>query len=158
MSRSYSQIPSRLKYLKTVIATTWLYPMEYVKAALAITTLPYTFDGTNIVCPDISGIISLYSEIFDQTAIAQSTGNTGFSLGVGTMLEDMGGELFFRLPNGNMVIHWRNVRQLTPQVAGNIPVPGDSPPDTIGFVTVAASYGNILPSTVFELPVVVRTG
>lgn len=126
----------------TVGDTTWIYPIEYVERALTTTIIPHTYDGVNIVCNDVSGVINLYSEIFNLTAIAQPVGNTGFSLGVGTLLQDYGREIFFRNVRGDFFIHWRNVKQLSPQTTPPVNVPGNSPVDTIGFVTVNASYNN----------------
>lgn len=140
--RDYAQIQNRVRYMVTVGDTTWIYPIEYVERALTTTIIPHTYDGVNIVCNDVSGVINLYSEIFNLTAIAQPVGNTGFSLGVGTLLQDYGREIFFRNVRGDFFIHWRNVKQLSPQTTPPVNVPGNSPVDTIGFVTVNASYNN----------------
>ena len=156
--RSYSQIPPRLKYLRTVVDTTWLYPIADIEAALATTTHEYTFDGTNIVCPDYDNLVGIYLDIIDRTGISQPTGNLGFSLGVGTMLEEMGEEIYLKV--GDMTwVHWRNVRQLTPQSLTYLASPGNSPAGTIGYVTVSTSFGrnNPAPNT-FDLALVVRLG
>ena len=148
-----------MKYLRTVINTMWLYPIADIEAALATTTYTYTFDGTNIVCPDYTNLRGVYFDIFSQTVISQPEGtNPGFSLGVGTALEDYGGEIFLKI--GTQIwVHWINVRQLTPQSPSNIPVPGNSPVDTVGYITVFVSYGANNPDpNIFDAPYVVRVG
>jgi len=136
----------------------WLYPIADIEAALATTTYEYTFDGTNIVCPDYANLSGVYYDIYVQTTISQPIGNDGFSLGVRTMLEDMGQEIFFKI--GSMTwVHWRNVRQLTPQSISYIPNPGNSPPDTIGYIPVFVSYGLNNPDPgVFDQAYVLRLG
>lgn len=146
MRRAYSQIQPRQKNFVTVINTTWLYPEVNLAAALATTTNKHTYDGDFITCPDIASIAGVYNDIFNSTVISLAqdplTTNVGYSIGVGTLLEDLGKELRFRLTNGNVVIVWRLVRQLTPQKPATvIPVPGDSPDNAIGFVTTYFSYG-----------------
>jgi hypothetical protein len=145
MRRNYSQIKPRRTNFVTVIDTIWLYPQVNIEAALATTTYKYTYDGDFITCPDIASIAGIYGDIFNSTVIslAQPIGsNFGYSIGVGTLLENLGKELRFRLTNGNVIIVWSLVKQLTPQgPATVIPVPGDSPNESIGFVTTYLSYG-----------------
>ena len=156
--RSYSQIPSRLKYMRTIVNTVWLYPIADIEAALANTTHEYTFDGTNIVCPDYTNLLGIYYDIFAQTAISNPIGNGGFYLAPGTVLEDMGQEIFLKVENMTW-IHWRNMRQLTPQTVAYFPQPGNSPVDTIGYTTVFTSFGLNNPAPlVFDMPYVVRLG
>jgi hypothetical protein len=146
MKRNYSQIKPRGNNFVTVINTTWLYPEINVTRALATTTSKFTYDGDFITCPDIANIAGVYNSIFENTvsSLGQNpvTTNVGYSLGVGTLLQDQGKELRFRLTNGNVVIVWRLVKQLTPQnPARVIPVPGDSPDNSIGYITTYLSYG-----------------
>ena len=142
MRRTYSQIQPRKNNYVTVINTTWLYPEANIDAALATTMSKYTYDGDFITCPDIQNIAGIYSDIFNSTAVSQPVGNDGYSLGVGTFLEDLGKEIRFRLTNGNVIIVWRLVKQLTPQQPATvIPVPGNSPNGTIGFIPTYFSYG-----------------
>jgi len=156
--RSYSQIPSRIKYLRTIINTVWLYPIADINAALATTNYQYTFDGTNLVCPDYANLRGIYFDIFSKTALSNPGSNPGYTLGTGTMLEDMGQEIFLKVGLQTW-IHWRNVRQLTPQLVTNIPNPGDSPPDTIGYTVVWASYGQNNPDpNIFDQAYVARLG
>jgi hypothetical protein len=142
MRRNYIQIKPRHTNFVTVIDTTWLYPEVNVAAALATTTYKHTYDGDFITCPDIASIAGIYGDIYNSTAISQPINNSGYSLGVGTLLENLGKELRFRLTNGNVIVVWTLVKQLTPQgPATVILVPGDSPNETIGFVTTYLSYG-----------------
>ena len=142
MRRTYSQKKPHRTNFVTVIDTIWMYPEIKIARALATTTFKHTYDGDFITCPDIASIAGIYGDIFNNTAGSQPINNSGYSLGVGTLLEDLGKELRFRLTNGNVIIVWRLVKQLTPQgTARVIPVPGDSPNGTIGFVTTYLSYG-----------------
>jgi len=143
MRRNYSQIkPQRTTYV-TVLNTTWLYPEINVTRALATTTYKYTYDGDFITCPDIASIAGIYDDIFNSTAVSQPIDNAGYSLGVGSLVEDYGKELRFRLTSGQVIIVWRLVKQLTPQKPATvIPVPGNSTPNgTIGYITTFISYG-----------------
>jgi len=157
VSRQYKQIPLNLGYYRTIINTTWLYPQSDVDIALRNTTYTYTFNGSTFICPDLSNAIGLLLDIFAQTEITQPIDNTGFSLGVGTLLQDFGQNIFFRLEDNTLITQWRLVKQLTPQQPYNvIPVPGNSPPDTVGFVCVfenISSYNNLLDNML-----VIRTG
>jgi hypothetical protein len=144
--RALAQINPNYGYYRTIVNTTWLYPPADVAKGLAASTYKYTFDGTFIICPDIENLIGLYNDIFVQTTISQPVGNVGFSLGVGTMLQNFGKTIIWQAPNGNTVIKWQLVQQQTPQNVNFIPVPGDSPDLTVGYVTTYNYLGatNIL--------------
>ncbi len=162
MKRGYSQIKPRRNNYVTVIDTTWLYPEVDVTRALATTTYKYTYDGDYITCPDIASIVGIYSDIYSSTTISQPNGNLGYSLGVGTLLEDQGKELRFRLTSGQVIIVWRLVKQLTPQLPATvIPNPGNSPNETIGYITTFLSCGRAVlspyPGT-FDDVNIVKTG
>jgi hypothetical protein len=163
MRRTYSQNKPRRNNYVTVIDTTWLYPEINVTRALATTTFKYTYDGDFITCPDIASIAGIYDAIFNSTAISQPIDNAGYSLGVGTLVEDQGKELRFRLTSGQVIIVWRLVKQLTPQKPETvIPNPGNSTPNgTIGYITTFISYGRAAlspnPST-FDDVNIVTTG
>lgn len=143
--RVTAQIPGYQTYIQTIVNTTWLYPPSDVEVALAKTTYKYTFDGVFIICPDMANLSGLYSDIFAQTAQSQPIGNVGFSLGVGTILENFGKKIYFQVPSGNTVFEWTLVKQLTPQP--ELPVGGDSPLDTVGYIT---SYTTIGSTAVFD--------
>lgn len=138
----FDSIPPRIGSFITIINTVYLYPIADIKRAFALTSLPVTIDGSRILCPTLQDIYSFYYEVFVQTAISQPVGNNGFSLGVGTQLDDLGKELIWQLTSGQEVIRMRLVRQLTPQSPATvIPVPGDSPNGTIGYVVSFVSLG-----------------
>ena len=163
MRRAYSQIKPRRENFVTVINTVWLYPEINITRALATTTSKYTYDGDFITCPDIQNISGVYNDIFNSTVVSQPVGsNPGYTLGVGTLLEDLGKELRFRLTNGQVIIVWRLVRQLTPQSIALIPpFPGDSPNGTIGYTMTYFSYGRAALSPyplIFDDVNLVRTG
>ena len=163
MNRAYSQNKPRRNNYVTVIDTTWLYPEINVTRALATTTFRHTYDGDFITCPDIASIAGIYDAIFNSTAVSQPIDNAGYSLGVGTLVEDQGKELRFRLTSGQVIIVWRLVKQLTPQKPETvIPNPGNSTPNgTIGYITTFISYGRAAlspnPST-FDDVNIVTTG
>lgn len=69
MPRSYAQISRRTKNFLTIINTVWLYPTADITAALATTTYSYTFNGDVITCPDMTNLIGVYTDIYNQTAI-----------------------------------------------------------------------------------------
>lgn len=141
--RTYSQIKPRANSFITVLNTAWLYPQVDVNAALQTTTYKYTYNGIIISCPTLTDLIGVYTDIYDQTTISQPIGNQGYTLGAGTLLEDMGREIQFCITGGEVVVIWRLVKQRTPQSPATvIPSPGNSPNDTIGFITTFCSYGN----------------
>lgn len=141
--RKYSQVKTRQNLFITVSNTSWLYPTADINTALAKTTRSYKYDGNCIICPNLATLIGVYTDIYNQTVISQPTGNVGFSLGVGTLLEDMGKEIHFKLSTGELVLTWRLVKQLTPQSPATvIPSPGNSPNLTVGYITTFVSYGN----------------
>ena len=144
MRRTYSQIKTRKNNFIVVNSTSWLYPEVYIKAGLAATTYKYTYDGDFITCPTLTDIIGVYETIFGQTYIAQPIGNHGFSIGYGTLLEDMGHEIRFRLTSGQVIVVWRLVKQITPQKDQYMlnSQAGNSPGETIGYVTTFCSYGS----------------
>jgi hypothetical protein len=162
MRRTYSQIKPRRNNFVTIIDTIWLYPEINIARALATTTISHTYDGDFITCPDIASIAGIYSDISNSTTISQPVGNFGYSLGVGTLLEDYGKELRFRLTSGQVIIVWRLVKQLTPQVPATvIPNPGNSPNEAVGYITTFLSYGRAALSpyaSIFDDANVVKVG
>lgn len=137
------QIPVRAEYFRTIVNTAWIYPKADIQKVLKQTAIPYSFDGTVLITNTLDNLISLYGEIYNETAISQPVGNTGYSLGVGTQLRDMGREIVWQLPGGVIVIRWRLMQQLTPQLPQTvIPAPGNSPPGTIGYGTTWIAYKN----------------
>ncbi len=142
-------------------STTYLYPKVDIDRALATTAATYTFDGTNIVCPTISDILSVYYDIYAYTTVSNPGGNPGYSCNAGTLLEDMGEKMQFMLENGEVIVKWQLVKQLSPQTTPPVQSPGDSPLGTVGFVTVFCAYGaNASSETgqILDPPSVIRLG
>ena len=139
--RIISQIQPQSAFYRTIVNTMWLYPEVDIAAAMATTSYQYTFDGTFITCPDITNLEGLYNDIYLQTAISQPIGNQGFTLGVGTTCQNFGKTIFWQCPSGNTVIQWQLVQQITPQSITYIPVPGNSPNDTVGYITTLNILG-----------------
>jgi len=141
--RQLKQIQPEIGYFITIINTVWVYPMVDIERALALTSIPYTFDGTNLVCQTTADLIAIYLEIYNQTEISQPVGNPGYSIGVQSFLQDFGKNLYFKLPDGFIFVQWRLVQLVTPQTkAPNnvIPTPGDSTPNVVGYVTLYTSF------------------
>uniref|UniRef100_A0A6C0DS15 Uncharacterized protein n=1 Tax=viral metagenome TaxID=1070528 RepID=A0A6C0DS15_9ZZZZ len=172
MRHTFSQTKTRKNLFITYGNTVWLYPQVDIEAALATTTYPHTYDGDFITCPDMTALAGVYYDIFAQTAASNPTpppvpvggGNPGYTVGVGTLLQDMGRELRFRLSGGEVVVVWRLVKQLTPQ--RNPPlafgVYGQSLNETVGYTTTFLSFG-VPPNTgpgsgVFDEVNLVRVG
>ena len=104
----------------------------------------------------MADLIALYTAVFDRTAVTQPVGNVGYSLGVGSHLQDMGKELLWMV-KGHAVVKWRLLKQLTPQLPATvIPNPGNSPANTVGYGTVWTSYGIVAPSVSLDIPLFVR--
>lgn len=148
MSRTYAQKKSQQGSFVTVKDTVWIYPQSDVDTALKSSSYTYVYDGNFITCPDISNLVGVYIDIYNQTAISQPLGNEGYSIGVGSLLQDMGKELHFRIGN-QIIITWRMVQQLTPQLPATvISTPGNSPNLTVGYVT---TYTSTLAQTINSL-------
>jgi hypothetical protein len=144
------QIPPRLRYLRTVINTAWLYPRSNIDVALSTTTQAVTYDGRSTIVGSVDALRTLAGEIFENTAAELPS--QGFNIGVGTLLEDLGQELTFYLPDGCVYLTWRLVRQLT--VQGSLPSGGASPAGTVGFLPVFVAQGNIVGDVIDPVRVV----
>ncbi len=146
-------------------STTYLYTKEAIEQALALTPFPHTFDGTNIVCPTMTDLIEVYYAIWYRTKLANPDPNNpdggGYSCNAGTLLQDMGENMQFMLPNGEVVVKWRLVKQLSPQTNPPVSSPGLSPVGTVGFVTTFCGYGASAAGDtgyVLDPPSVIRMG
>jgi hypothetical protein len=160
--RQFKQIQPEIGYFITFIDTVYLYPNADINTALANTTIPYTFDGTNLVCQTTDDLVAIYLEIVYQTTVSNPASNAGYSVGKESFLQDFGKNLYFKLPDGFIFIQWRLVQLVTPQTkAPNnvIPVPGDCPPDVVGYVTVYTSFPRTaLPNSNMDPVNVARSG
>lgn len=126
---------------KTVVDTVWIYPVADLNSAIAAFQAgenPFVSVGDRMVFTDISHLYSFYGSVYEATAVSQPVGNVGYSLGVGTVLEDLGVTIHFDLESGLRVATWRLVRQITSQA--DVLVGGDSPDGTIGFLTIYSDW------------------
>ncbi len=146
-------------------STTYLYPKADIESGLALTPYPYTYDGTNIVCPTMTDLKEVYYAIWYRTSRSNPDPNNpdggGYSCNAGTILEDMGEDMQFMLSSGEIVVKWRLVRQLSPQATPPVLSPGLSPQGTIGFVTVFSAFGRETSSQtggILDPPCVIRLG
>ncbi len=157
--RRHDGVGARIQYFRTLKDTMFLYPMADIERGLAATTFKYTFDGANIVCPDMTNMLGVQTSITEATLVSQPVGNAGFSLGVGTLVQDMNREIDWKLTSGELVYKWRLVKQITPQrPVFQIPNPGNSPNDTVGFITVMTAYATKPDSNYNDLALLARLG
>jgi len=149
------QLSPNYGFYRTTVNTMWLYPDSNIRAALASTAYKYTFDGTFITCPDMANLEGVYNDIYVNTTISQPLGNVGFSLGVGTFCQNFGKTIYWQLSNGNTIIKWQLVKQITPQSETYIPSPGNSPANTVGYIT---TYNIAGLNSILDAPYVNLTG
>ena len=116
--------------------TFWLYPIANINSVLSTTT--YTQIGNRLIFATKSALMTFYDNVFNSTAASQPLGNAGYSLGVGTIVKDLQSELYLELPNGQLMVTWRLVKQITKQ--NSLPAGGNSPNDTIGYATVVSNW------------------
>jgi hypothetical protein len=136
---SYDDIVSYVDRWVTTTNTMYLYPVDDVNPVVA-TGVDVRDRGRRLVFESMEDLYEKYNMVFERTAVSQPTGNIGYTLGVGTMLKDLGVTVRWELSSGLVVTTWRLVRQLTSQ--SDLPVGGDSPNGTIGFVTIYADWNN----------------
>jgi hypothetical protein len=126
---------------RTVYNTAYMYPisdLNVVLEAFREGANPMVESGDRLIFDDIDHLYSFYTAMVDQTLVSQPDGNAGFSLGVGTALEDLGQTLHLDLASSLRVITWRLMRQLTSQE--DLEVGGNSPDGTIGFVVIYSDW------------------
>jgi hypothetical protein len=154
--RTLAQIPPDAGHYKTFYNTVWIYPMADIERGMKATTAKFTFDGTNIVCPDMANLKELYYQIYYQTTLScPAVSNPGYTVGVGTLLQNFGKALYWQLPGGQVIIKWRLVKQLTPQTTDYVPTPGSATDDTVGFTTVFLAEVN---DRDLDMPFVIHQG
>jgi hypothetical protein len=162
VQRGFSQQSPLTNLLITRIDTMWIYPKADLLYALQNTSYQYQFDGFNIICPDINNLSGVYDAVYTRTTVTQPVGNVGYSLGVGTLLQDIGQKIEWKLSSGEVVVRWTLVKQLTSQAKApnnKIPTPGDSPDETIGYCPIFISFpNNTLTNGLAEYSFVSRLG
>jgi hypothetical protein len=145
----YSIPDPRTSVLRVVNDTMWFYPQTDVDAVLETTTIPYTFDGTHIVCPTNADITALYEAIFTQTVSEAFPG--GYNIGVGSVALDSAKFIEFVLPSGAIVVRWTRAI-VTRQQGGLAPV------GTVGYVTTFYAGDNFVGSAIYDMTFMGRTG
>lgn len=126
---------------KTIINTAYLYPHLQVDTTIEEYKglSPSVVQNGNVLkFSNINHLFQFYDEVVTKTIYAQPIGNAGYSLGVGTVLKDLGETLYLDLANGLRIITWRLVEQVTSQ--SDVPVGGNSPDRTIGFVPIYVDW------------------
>ncbi len=125
----------------TVVNTAYLYPVVNVNTALVTfrAASPAIIEnGNDIIFTDATHLYNFFEAAYLETANSQPIGNAGYSLGVGTKLQDLGITVNLVLQNGLKMITWRLVKQLTSQP--DLPAGGDSPDNTIGFIPIYTDW------------------
>jgi hypothetical protein len=125
----------------SIIDTAYLYPNEDINVILPTfrsASPTIVENGSDIIFTDINHLYDFYEAVFNQTAVSQPVGNVGFSLGVGTKLQDLGVTLNLKLQNGLTIVTWTLVKQLYSQ--NSLAVGGDSPKGTVGYVTTYCDW------------------
>jgi hypothetical protein len=138
---SYDDVVSYVSGWKTVIDTIWLYPVADMNSVLRDfreSSPSIVEEDKRVVFEDIDHLYDFYNEVSESTSVAQPVGNVGYSLGVGTRLRDLGITVHLELASGLRVATWRLVEQLTSQ--SDLPVGGNSPDGTIGFVLIYCDW------------------
>jgi hypothetical protein len=128
---------SGVKTWKTIENTAWLYPVSFVNEAIEEYSLT---SGRKIIFDNMVNLYSFFETVFNKTAVAQPIGNVGYSIGVGTVLKDLGVAVDFYLESGLLVLTWSLVEQITNQ--NDLPSGGDSPDSTIGFIVTYCDWDN----------------
>lgn len=147
--RSPAQIPARSGLLITGLSgtatTAWLYTRSNILAGLASYGRNYTFDGTVITAKTMVDVAEICYAIWDISrlevdALLGENGD-GYDLGYRSLLQEMGDEIHFKLPGGQTVLIWRQVRSLTDQSTLPIGNQGKTPVGTVGFIPVFVAQG-----------------
>jgi hypothetical protein len=129
------------EFWNTVIDTIWLYPISDVNSALEdirISDPSMVEVGNKIIFTDSDKLYDFFDATFVKTSTSAGGSGDGYSLGVGTKLQDLGNTIHLELSNGLRMVTWRLVRQITPQ--SEVAVGGNSPDDTIGYVVIYCDW------------------
>jgi len=136
-------------YEGTPYNTAWIYPQSDLDTTvsninsnnlLGTQSFGFTYsevnftkvDDYNYTFPTLDDVINFYLEMFTQTSVTQPSGNSGFSLGVGTILRSRRNpKLVFKLESGVTIVEFLLMTQITSQ--STLPSGGNSPDETIGW-------------------------
>lgn len=138
-------------YEGTPYNTAWIYPQSDLDTTvsninsnnlLGTQSFGFTYseinftkvDDYNYTFPTLDDAINFYLEMFTQTSVTQPSGNSGFSLGVGTILRSRRNpKLVFKLESGITIVEFLLMTQITSQSTLPVGVGGNSPDGTIGW-------------------------
>lgn len=126
----------QIEYI-SYIDTIWIYPQIDLDIAISNAkglspSIPLTQNGNVLSFPTLQDIINFYDSLYQQTIISQPLGNTGYSLGVGTITRARrNSRLYLKLDSGFIVAELTLMRQITNQ--SDLPSGGNSPDGTIGW-------------------------
>lgn len=109
-----------------------IYPMVDIKKSLSAVSVKYTFDDNMLIANSFNDLQTIYTEMVNQTLSAN------YSIAVGSILQDMGHYLYFKVPNGNTYIKMRLVKLIKMGSSG-----ANCPLDTVGYANVWTSYGDL---------------
>ena len=137
----------------SVTDTAYLYPLQYIQEALALTTPTPDQRGNQIITQTLADMDALMYNIWYRTFLVvphPTNPSAGcFSCAVGTQFTGSFNILEFRLASGQLIAVWQEVTQITDQA--DIPNSGDSPQGTVGFVPIwVDGDGDGVPGTVTE--------
>jgi len=125
------------KYI-VIINTSWIYPIADVESVIAQTSNIHSINGNDLIFSNIEDLIDFYDEVYTETAASQPSGNPGYSIGVGTILQEKRKSITLKLVTGETVVRWKLMEQLTNQ--SDLPQGGSSPNGTIGYGSIYNDY------------------
>jgi hypothetical protein len=138
-------------YAGTPYNTAWIYPQLDLDTTvsninsnnlLGTQSFGFTYseinftkvDDYNYTFPTLDDAINFYLEMVTQTSVTQPSGNSGFSLGVGTILRSRRNpKLVFKLESGITIVEFLLMTQITSQSTLPVGVGANSPDGTIGW-------------------------
>lgn len=132
-------------YAGTPYNTAWIYPQSDLDTTVSNinsnnllgthSEINFTkVDDYNYTFPTLDDAINFYLEMFTQTSVTQPSGNSGFSLGVGTILRSRRNpKLVFKLESGITIVEFLLMTQITSQSTLPVGVGANSPDGTIGW-------------------------
>lgn len=121
----------------SILNTIWIYPQYDLDVAISNAkggspSIPFVQTENSLSFPTLNDLELFYEVLFLQTEVSQPIGNTGFSLGVGTILRAKRNSRFYlKLDSGITVAEWTLMTQITNQ--SDLPVGGNSPDGTVGW-------------------------
>jgi hypothetical protein len=133
-----AETSSDISYI-SILNTIWLYPQVDLQWTLDNTEISYTQSGSSIYFDNVDDLVAFYVEVYTRTADTQSSGNQGYSLGVGTRTIAYGDQkLYMKLNSGETVVVWTLMTQITNQ--SDLSPGGNSPDGTVGWGIIYSDW------------------